>query len=139
MKILGFLPASRWKHSRRLDAQEIEGLLLSGRRSRGHLEAFGAAKEDVVHGDGREVGDQGVEACTAFPSFVRSRTALLRAEGGGFAGSTDEARCDRAVSGSSSSDRIGASPLLMCHSAWQAFASLEHWLRKAKEQDREKF
>ena len=55
--------------------------------------------------------------CTAVSSGARFCAALARAEGEGLAGSTGEARCARAASGSSSSNRIGASRFLMCHYA----------------------
>ena len=95
--------------------------LLSGRRGRGQFEAFGFADGDVVQNDGREIGEQGVEAVHG--RLVRHAFACglgSRAEGEGSAGSTGEARCARAAFGSSLSNRIGASLFLMCHSAWQA-------------------
>ena len=90
---------------------------LSGRRGRGQFEAFGFANGDVVKNDGREIGEQGVEAVHG--RLVRHAFAcgLGSGRGDGFAGSTGEARCARAASGSSSSNRIGASLFLMCPSA----------------------
>ena len=47
---------------RRIDAEEIECLSLSGRWGRDQFEAFGSADGDVVQNDGREIGEQGMEA-----------------------------------------------------------------------------
>ena len=58
--IRGVLPASFWEHAPRIDAEEIECLPL--RRGRDQLEAFGGTDGDVVQHDGREIGEQGVEA-----------------------------------------------------------------------------
>ena len=108
----------------------IECLFSCGRRGRSQFEAFRVADGNVVQQDGREIGEQGKESCErpSRPARFCSRL-LLGPEGDGLAGSTGEARCARAACGSSSSNRIGASLFLICHSAWQANMNRKTWAR----------
>ena len=77
--ICGVLSASRWEHLRRIAAEQVECLLLSGCRGRDQLEVIGAADGAVVESAGGETGEQSVVyEFSFFAALDQRRSAAVR-------------------------------------------------------------